>query len=260
MIESITIGDFTYPFPKLVTGIVDQSTNLLLSIARSSNTLYYYSTDRILPPERGVIHDPYTSKQVLDKFRLIQQRYPLQVMKYLPADVKTYNKHLKQLPTDHSLWLQDLLFRIVHQGGKPETAEGTVFIEHLDMLLTPKQQSKVVGIMKRAFPKIQFIFTSLSPLVLGCLSETEVIIPTETGFRRPKEDWRLLTVGEILNLEFDIDDVHPNEEFRLLREYVYLAANPYRSKADDQKLDRWEKKLNAAGVEFDSERIPKEKW
>jgi predicted ATP-binding protein involved in virulence len=46
---------------------------------------------------------------------------------------------------------------------------GVAMVDDIDLHLHPRWQMKVVGTVARAFPKLQFILTSHSPLVAGSL-------------------------------------------------------------------------------------------
>lgn len=61
-------------------------------------------------------------------------------------------------------------------------AEGTVLIDEIDVHLHPLWQTKIVKLLKTLFPKIQFIVTAHSPLVISSADKNEVvIIPSNNG-------------------------------------------------------------------------------
>lgn len=166
-------------------------------------------------------------------------------------------------------WIADLVGHLILDGQPdPKLAQGIVLVDEIDLYLHPPRQVGLIRALKRAFPKLQFIVSTHSPLVLcGIDPSTDQVIRLgtdgETGdmviMTDEVEDPRLLTGGELFQQYFGIDDVHPDQDHKLLREYVYLAGNPFRTKADDRQLDRLEKELRSKGINFDAARIPREK-
>lgn len=53
----------------------------------------------------------------------------------------------------------------------PLEGEGVVLIDEIDLHMHPSWQRKVMGVLKKTFPNIQFIVTTHSPQVLGELNE-----------------------------------------------------------------------------------------
>ena len=53
-----------------------------------------------------------------------------------------------------------------------------VMVDEIDLLLHPRWQMKVIGTVAKALPRIQFIFTSHSPLVAGSLEWMNIITLT----------------------------------------------------------------------------------
>lgn len=165
-------------------------------------------------------------------------------------------------------WIADLIGHLILDGQPdPKEAKGIVLVDEIDLYLHPPRQVRLIRALKKTFPKLQFIVTTHSPLVLcGIDPEEDQVVrlleDPETGDivqnSEMVEDPRLLTGGELLQQYFGIDDVHPDADHKLLREYVYLAANPFRTKAEDQKLDRWEKTLQSNQIHFDAKRVPRE--
>ena len=155
-------------------------------------------------------------------------------------------------------WISDLIGQLMLDGQMdPHEATGLVLVDEIDLYLHPPRQARLLRALKKTFPKLQFIVSTHSPLVLcGVDPTTDRVVrlgsdPT-TGnvieITDPVEDPRLLTSGQLLQQYFAMDAIHPDVDHRLLRDYVYLAANPFRSTAEDRKLDSWEKKLHTLGV------------
>lgn len=89
-------------------------------------------------------------------------------------------------------WIADLIGQYALDAGKvvpPAEMIGVVLLDEIDLHLHPSWQRRIVPILKGVFPKLQFIVTTHSPLVL-------------TGFE----------ADEIIHLEFGADGlVHANQ-------------------------------------------------
>lgn len=67
-------------------------------------------------------------------------------------------------------WIEE-----VNEGEKRlvQNAEGTVLIDEIDVHLHPSWQSKILHSLKELFPKLQFIVTTHSPLVMSTLKNSD---------------------------------------------------------------------------------------
>ncbi|HYO70352.1 MAG TPA: AAA family ATPase [Archangium sp.] len=93
--------------------------------------------------------------------------------------------------------------------------EGLVLIDEIDLHLHPKWQLGLIPTLKRVFPKLQFIVTTHSPMLLPGLSREEVVIlgtDTEGNViaHESPESPSLLTGSEIYRTFFGIDRLHPS--------------------------------------------------
>jgi hypothetical protein len=70
---------------------------------------------------------------------------------------------------------------------------GVVLIDEIDMHLHPNWQKRIVGDLKRIFPKVQFIATTHSPFVVQSL-EADELINLERSSDVPPQDFE---IGEI---------------------------------------------------------------
>ena len=57
-----------------------------------------------------------------------------------------------------------------------EETSGVVLIDEIDMHLHPSWQSKIIKILVKTFPKVQFIFTTHSPSILSNISNENILI------------------------------------------------------------------------------------
>lgn len=166
-------------------------------------------------------------------------------------------------------WIADLIGHIVLEAETEldlEDVRGLVLIDELDLYLHPTWQVVLVHALRKTFPGMQFVVSTHSPLVLAGLrpDRDQIVrlqIDPESGniVRVPVEgDPRLMTGTELLKSYFNIDDIHPDAAGRALREYRYLAANPFRSDADDAELRGLRARLVAEGIDPHFDPVPRE--
>jgi predicted ATP-binding protein involved in virulence len=75
-------------------------------------------------------------------------------------------------------WVADLLFHMTWNGegeiAIPDT-RGVVLVDEIDLHLHPQWQMQVIKTVATALPRMQFIFTSHSPLIAGSLEWMNII-------------------------------------------------------------------------------------
>lgn len=134
-------------------------------------------------------------------------------------------------------------------------SHGVVVIDDIDERLDAHAQYRVVPLLRRLFPRVQFILSSRSPFVAASVGPADglvlrIVKPAEGPVAEcVKRDPRLLSATELMRDFLQMDDIYPTPEGRALREYVYLAANPYRSDSDQAEMERLRRELAAAGVD-----------
>ncbi|MBM6822466.1 AAA family ATPase, partial [Fusobacterium mortiferum] len=62
-----------------------------------------------------------------------------------------------------------------------QETSGIVLIDEIDMHLHPSWQSKIIKVLTKTFPKVQFIFTTHSPSVLSNISNENILILNNLG-------------------------------------------------------------------------------
>jgi energy-coupling factor transporter ATP-binding protein EcfA2 len=76
-------------------------------------------------------------------------------------------------------WAADMLFHACYATSeKTKLVDlcGIVMVDEIDLHLHPRWQMKVISTIARTFPRMQFIFTSHSPLVAGSLEWMNIIM------------------------------------------------------------------------------------
>ncbi len=75
----------------------------------------------------------------------------------------------------------DLIRVFLARWGSVEAAEGIVLVDEIETHLHPRWQMRVVDSLRSAFPRVQFVATSHSPLTLRGLRDGEVIVLRRGG-------------------------------------------------------------------------------
>jgi predicted ATPase len=145
-------------------------------------------------------------------------------------------------------WVADLVGQIfvdtpVNASLDPTDYEGLVLVDEIDLHLHPRWQRHIVRGLKRVFPKLQFVVTTHSPLVLAGLEADEVVqLQRGPGGRIVVTENRtnpgLLTPTELLTQFFGLDDTFPGEVGQQMQKYVRLALNPFRDDDEDAQVEQ----------------------
>lgn len=156
-------------------------------------------------------------------------------------------------------WLADVVGQILLEAGSEVEAadmEGCVLVDELDMYLHPRWQLRLIPALKKVFPRLQFIATTHSPMVLTALSAEEVFLLAldasgSVVVRPAPRSPALLTGSELFDSFFGVDDLYPSDLGAKLDRYGRLANDPTRSDAEDAELAPLRAELERAGVELD---------
>jgi len=159
-------------------------------------------------------------------------------------------------------WLSDLLGWALFYDEKMFETEisGIVLIDEIEQHLHPSWQRKIVRLLNQQFPKIQFIFTTHSPLVASNsakLSGDDIssklfhlhYAGEYSELSEVEENIGELNLDQILSSEaFDyIFDINPNIN-NVLREASILAAKDSVTEAEKLKLNKFKEVLK--GIMF----------
>jgi hypothetical protein len=162
-------------------------------------------------------------------------------------------------------WVADIIGQMFWENGGPlplAEMEGLVLIDEIDLHLHPKWQLGLIPTLKRVFPKLQFIVTTHSPMILPGLSREEVVIlgtdkEGNVVAQESLESPALLTGSEIYRTFFGIDRLHPSDLGEALRRYSFLIADPLRSDEEDKEMHDIRERLAEAGVDPGWEPVPR---
>lgn len=135
-------------------------------------------------------------------------------------------------------WVADLLYHVCYgcpHGKKLVENAGIVMVDEIDLHLHPKWQMDVIATIAKALPRMQFIFTSHSPLVAGSLEWMNIIAL--------KASPRLVTSAQRLRQRIhglDADQV-------LLTDFFGLSST--RAAAKEDRLDALTRKAREGDEE-----------
>jgi hypothetical protein len=154
-------------------------------------------------------------------------------------------------------WVADLVGHLLLEAKgalEPEQMEGLVLIDELDLHLHPKWQATLIPALKKTFPRLQFIATTHSAMLLPGLAQDEILLLRQNDegdvFVEPSSEApSLMTGSEIFDAFFGIHRLYPNELGEALRRYGYLASNSYRSAAEERELRGLLTQLKKNGIE-----------
>jgi len=178
-------------------------------------------------------------------------------------------------------WIADLIGHIVWEAQKTrlgkktidfKTFQGLVLIDEIDLYLHPIWQAKLIPALRENFPRVQFIATTHSPVVLATLVPDEVVrlqVEAGTGSVRrvaPHEDsgeWgsvrseadldaqpdpRSMTGTEMYKEYFGVERLTLNEQGEDIRDYTAIATNPYRNDYQERRLHELSARLRKANI------------
>lgn len=153
-------------------------------------------------------------------------------------------------------WVADLVgHQFWERGGVVplDEMEGLVLIDELDLFLHPTWQVTLIQALKSTFPRMQFVCTTHSPMVLAGLEQDELFVLQEDDAgnivaQPASKPPQLMTGSEIYRAFFGIDQLYPHPLGEKLRRYGYLSGNAHRSKRDDSELTQLRLDLGRAGV------------
>ncbi|MCY1076461.1 AAA family ATPase [Archangium lansingense] len=162
-------------------------------------------------------------------------------------------------------WIADLVGQVWSEAGGPiplDEIEGLVLIDEIDLHLHPTWQRGLIRSLRHALPRVQFVATTHSPMVLPGLESHEIFILEQEDdgsvrWNQSTQQPRLLTGGEIYERFFDIRSVYPDEHAQKLHRYLRLASDEYRSDDDDGEMVKLRAWLQDEGVPVAYEPVPR---
>ncbi len=189
---------------------------------------------RLLPGFRGVLtmgkEDGYTSAEMK------RLRHPpterMEVMLDLGGELMALQPALlSQGYQSMMAWVGDLIGQAMIERHEPMVAadlRGIVLIDEIDLHLHPTWQRQCIPILRKAFPRLQFVVTTHSPLVLTGFDQHEIVrLRLEDGLVvRQQLDFQsaALSANQLMTTFFDVPVAGRPAIERAQRRYLQLKA------------------------------------
>lgn len=147
-------------------------------------------------------------------------------------------------------WIADLLGHAFLEADRivdPKTLEGIVLLDEIDLHLHPTWQRRIVPILRSVFPRLQFIVTTHSPLVLTGFEADEIVgLQLEGGEvvqQTYSEEPGLQTGTELMEGFFGVPTAGRPELLVKEREALELSVQENRSPQEDERLATLQREL-----------------
>lgn len=132
--------------------------------------------------------------------------------------------------------------------------EGIVLVDEIDETLHPEWQLALIPSLRKLFPKLQFIVTTHSPLMLARLQPDEIVklkLDEETGL--VAQDLKILdprtkSAGELYDYYFGVSRTIPQPLAQHLDYYRFYAKMPDRTQEQDKMIKAYRDELIAYGI------------
>ena len=127
-------------------------------------------------------------------------------------------------------WVGDLLYHVCEwcpSGRKLREIEGVVIVDEVDLFLHPEWQRTIIASLANTFPKVQFIFSSHSPLVTGSMEWSNLWVMREGGpMQLPDEPIHGLSADQVLlSPYFGLSTTRSDEKMRKLHDLNVRALS-----------------------------------
>ncbi|NNC99054.1 MAG: AAA family ATPase, partial [Gammaproteobacteria bacterium] len=90
----------------------------------------------------------------------------------------------------------DIIRELMYHYDNLELAHAVVLIDEIETHLHPRWKMRIMGLLRRAFPKVQFIVTTHDPLCLRGMFDGEVFV-----LQRSPEDQRVETLVDLPRIQ-----------------------------------------------------------
>lgn len=203
------------------------------------------------PKGRIIIAEALESLLPGMKFKSIDKKARRIMMSTQDGDVPLRN--LSEGYQAMAAWAGDILYRMTETFGdweKPLTARGVLLIDEMDLHLHPVWKRNFVDFINRAFPNLQIVATTHSPLSIQQCREGELFVVKREGKRPPalisfKGDPSNLRLSELfLSPLIGLDTLDSPRVATLRDEARKIELAPgSKSSADQKRLSQIAKEL-----------------
>ncbi|MGE0789806.1 MAG: AAA family ATPase [Sandaracinaceae bacterium] len=196
--------------------------------------------ERLLPWLSGVELRGYSGVDAMERL-LESQRFELEIG---PLSFKLAPHQLSQGYQSVIAWISDLLGHAFLERGAdvdPAELEGIVLLDEIDLHLHPTWQRRVVPILRSTFPRLQFVVTTHSPLVLTGFESDEILQLQmhDDGLVRVRQtglEPAAQSASQLLTSYFDVPVAARPDVAAKERDYLELKAKDSRTDDEDARL------------------------
>ena len=146
--------------------------------------------------------------------------------------------------------LLERLYEVYEKSQRPESEKALVLLDEIDAHLHPEWQQQVIPLLREAFPNLQMLTTTHSPLIVSNLQPAEEpdkalcyhLLRHEggrpiTAERIPVESFRGWRADQILTgPAFDLDSTRDQATRKLMEEYSSLIAKQEPTESERHRL------------------------
>jgi hypothetical protein len=137
----------------------------------------------------------------------------------------------------------DIMRVMLNRWPTMEAAEGIVLLDEIGSHLHPRWRMRIVGALRRTFPRVEFLASTHDPLCLRGLDDGEVAVMRRdargrvTALTAGLPPIRGLRVDQLLTSElFGMSSTIDPEVEALFTEYYRLLASPARTEAEQSRV------------------------
>ncbi|MCH2077579.1 MAG: AAA family ATPase [Rhodobacteraceae bacterium] len=139
----------------------------------------------------------------------------------------------------------DIIRELLYQYDNLEFAHAVVFIDEIETHLHPRWKMQIMQLLRRAFPKVQFVVTTHDPLCLRGMYNGEVFVLRRDAFDAKVEkvddlpSIRGMRAEQILTSEFfGLGSTDPETDAKLMRFNQLVAKTEPLSESEEKDRDR----------------------
>lgn len=149
----------------------------------------------------------------------------------------------------------EIAYRCIMLNGKlgleaVEKSPGVVMIDEIDMHLHPIWQRHVINDLKLAFPGIQFVVTTHSPLIVQSIKNAELInLDTLEGL---PEDPDKFSLEEVTEQEMGVEHVERSTEFLRMQKEAALFFELIKNGASPNDIEKAKVHLDRLRIKYNN--------
>jgi predicted ATP-binding protein involved in virulence len=142
------------------------------------------------------------------------------------------------------------MFERYPDSPDPLAEPAVVLVDEIDLHMHPRWQRQIIGDLTALFPKVQFIATAHSPLIVQAASDANIVLLRREGdhvvIENHPEVLRNWRVDQILTSElFGLKTSRPPQIEEPLKERRAILSKAKLTKADEKRLAELEQAIGA---------------